>query len=107
MGCEGFGKPQRSRTSENKHGLPEKQEKLLRRGRSSGEGQEDSASATVSGNSFPLSTLKSMEGEDREKDTHLFVLHTHLYLETRMSFHCRVILRNQLSSIITGVWVSS
>lgn len=51
MGCQGSGMPQRRRVLENKHGLPERQEKFLRRGKSLGEGQEDSASVTVTGNS--------------------------------------------------------
>lgn len=68
MGCQGSGMPQRRRALENKHGLPERREKFLRRGKSLGEGQEDSASVTVTGNSFSLSRSKSVDGEDREND---------------------------------------
>lgn len=68
MGCQGSGTPQRRRALENKHGLPERREKFLRRGKSLGEGQEDSASVTLTGNSFSLSRSKSVDGEDREND---------------------------------------
>jgi hypothetical protein len=94
MGCEGFGKPQRKRASENKQGLPEEQEKLLSRGKSLGERQEDPAWTVVSNDLLELSRLKSVVGESREKDTHLLVLHTHPHLETSTSFHCRVTLKN-------------
>lgn len=87
IGHEGFGKalgkPQRRRVLGSKHGLPERWEKFL--------------SAMVTDDSSQQSRLKSVAGEEKEKQTHLLLLHTFYWVTPR----------DWQPSVTTVVWVSS